>query len=155
MRWKRECTSTPSVGYFTCLSIDTEYKGCTHPNNQLRCFLPKGAYALWLFLLRIFLLLTVICLFVSLQVLEHALHDLYRLLKMTLTVEKEEMVKVHVQLSLDELDSITREFLFPKQTLTKHIYVADAPPNWTWCLVSTVCTGASKKPHPVTGLLKP
>lgn len=56
------------------------------------------------------------------------MQDLYRVLKLTLTSEREEMVKVHVRLALDELDSIMKDFLFPPQTLTKQIYVLDPPP---------------------------
>ena len=59
------------------------------------------------------------------QVLETTLRDVYRLLKLVNVSEREEMVRVHVQLALEELDTIMREQLFPKQTFTKRIRVLD------------------------------
>jgi len=53
------------------------------------------------------------------------LHDLYKLLKMTLKTEKDDKVKDHIVLSLNELDTIMRDCLFPKQTLQKKIRVLD------------------------------
>ncbi|VDI13675.1 Hypothetical predicted protein [Mytilus galloprovincialis] len=58
-----------------------------------------------------------------LQVLESVLRDLYHLLKLTLKTEKEEKVKDHILLSLNELDDIMKDYLFPKQTLKKKIIV--------------------------------
>ncbi|CAC5398768.1 unnamed protein product [Mytilus coruscus] len=58
-----------------------------------------------------------------LQVLESVLRDLYHLLKLTLKTEKEEKVKDHILLSLNELDDIMKDYLFPKQTLKKKITV--------------------------------
>ncbi|XP_063440980.1 transport and Golgi organization protein 6 homolog [Mytilus trossulus] len=58
-----------------------------------------------------------------LQVLESVLRDLYHLLKLTLKTEKEEKVKDHILLSLNELDDIMKDYLFPKQTLQKKITV--------------------------------
>ena len=60
---------------------------------------------------------------VSVQVLDTVLRDLYRLLKLMLVTECEEMVKVHVHLALEELDTISRRLLFPPQTLTKRISI--------------------------------
>ena len=49
--------------------------------------------------------------------------DIYRSLKLTLAVEKDDVVRLHCQLALEELDSITRQYLFPEQTLSKKITV--------------------------------
>ena len=59
--------------------------------------------------------------------LDSALKELYTLLKQSLQVEKEEAVKLHVRLALDELDTIMRTFLFPKQSLQKNIHVLSVP----------------------------
>ena len=59
------------------------------------------------------------------QVLGSLLTEFYRLLKHTLVVDKDDVVKLHVQLALEELDVVARDFMFPKQTLTKRIHVLD------------------------------
>lgn len=61
----------------------------------------------------------------ALQVLEFVMKDLYQLLKSIINLEKEEQVKLHANLALNELDNIMRETLFPKQNLTKKIRVLD------------------------------
>ncbi|KAL3860129.1 hypothetical protein ACJMK2_010294 [Sinanodonta woodiana] len=61
----------------------------------------------------------------ALKVLESVLRDLYQLLKFVMLTEKEEVVKLHVNLALNELDDIMKSFLFPKQTLKKRIRVLD------------------------------
>lgn len=59
------------------------------------------------------------------KVLDSVIKDLYKLLKCSLTVEKEDSVKLHVTLALNELDTIMRELLFPQQKLQKKIKVLD------------------------------
>ena len=55
------------------------------------------------------------------------LRDLYRVLKHSAQTERNETVLLHVQLALDELDQIMRQYLFRQQTLTKRIHVLDPP----------------------------
>ncbi|ESO91002.1 hypothetical protein LOTGIDRAFT_163518 [Lottia gigantea] len=62
----------------------------------------------------------------SFQILGTALKDLYRLLKSVYITESNDIVKTHITLALNELDQIMKEFLFPKQTLTKKIQVLSA-----------------------------
>ncbi|XP_064611997.1 transport and Golgi organization protein 6 homolog [Liolophura sinensis] len=60
----------------------------------------------------------------AMTVLEDVLRDLYRLLNLCRTVEREEGVLVHIDLALAELNGIMRSFLFPNQSLTKKILVS-------------------------------
>lgn len=62
----------------------------------------------------------------ALHVLEFVMKDLYQLLKSIMIVEKEDQVKLHANLALNELSDIMKETLFPKQSLTKKIKVLDA-----------------------------
>lgn len=57
------------------------------------------------------------------------LRDVYRLLKLLRSTEKDDGVLFHVQLAMDELDTIMNDYLFPKQTLTKKIHVLDPMDN--------------------------
>ena len=59
----------------------------------------------------------------SLQVLDSMLKNLYRLLKKLLTTDTDAAVRLHANIALVQLDSVAREFLFPKQTLQKKIQV--------------------------------
>lgn len=59
------------------------------------------------------------------QILDSVLKDVYRLLKHVMQVEKEDGVKLHVHLALNELDDLMKEQLFPKQKLEKKIKVLD------------------------------
>ncbi|XP_061450194.1 transport and Golgi organization protein 6 homolog isoform X2 [Rhineura floridana] len=59
----------------------------------------------------------------AVEVLRDALLDLYRLLKSVVRCELDEVTVLHAQLALEELDSIMRELLFPRQTLEKKIEV--------------------------------
>ena len=62
------------------------------------------------------------------QVLDSVLLDLYRILKHAMGTEQDQTVLLHVQLALDDLDQIMKQYLFPQQTLTKRIHVVDPPP---------------------------
>jgi hypothetical protein len=55
------------------------------------------------------------------------MQNFYRLLKLVGNVEKDDVVRLHVQLAREEIDSFMREFLFPPQNLTKRIHVLDPP----------------------------
>ena len=57
--------------------------------------------------------------------MESIITNLYRLLKRTHTIEKDDVVQLHIQMALDELDRITRDLLFPKETFTKKIRILD------------------------------
>ncbi|KAM9302351.1 transport and Golgi organization protein 6 homolog [Gastrophryne carolinensis] len=57
------------------------------------------------------------------EVLHDVLLDLYRLLKFVVQCESDSVSVLHAQLGLEELDSITRAFLFPPQKLEKKIVV--------------------------------
>ncbi|XP_067905053.1 transport and Golgi organization protein 6 homolog isoform X2 [Heterodontus francisci] len=59
----------------------------------------------------------------TLQVMGDALRDLYRLLKYVIQADEDEVVVLHAQLSLEELDHIVRTFLFPEEKLQKKIVI--------------------------------
>ncbi|XP_071959551.1 transport and Golgi organization protein 6 homolog [Antedon mediterranea] len=59
----------------------------------------------------------------AMSVLESSLLDLYRSLKHILATENDDVVKLHAELALNEMDLFMREYLFPKQTLSKKIVV--------------------------------
>lgn len=61
----------------------------------------------------------------SIKVLEPVIKDVYRCLKMSATVERDDGVRQHISLALAELDTLTRRYLFPPQTLQKKISVLD------------------------------
>ncbi|XP_060077025.1 transport and Golgi organization protein 6 homolog isoform X2 [Ylistrum balloti] len=60
-----------------------------------------------------------------LKVLESAVRDLYRTLRQCMVTEKEDSVKMQITVALNTLDSITREVMFPTQTLEKKIRILD------------------------------
>ena len=51
------------------------------------------------------------------------MRDIYRGLKLALSIEKDDVIRLHCQLALEEIDTVMRDFMFPKQTLTKKITV--------------------------------
>ena len=51
--------------------------------------------------------------------------DLYRLLKLVMTTEKDEKVKLNANLALNELEDIMKGVIFPQQKLEKRIRVLD------------------------------
>lgn len=63
----------------------------------------------------------------ALQVLEPILVPLYRALKRTYQLEKDDVTKLHAQLALQEIDSIVQDFLCPEPNFSKRIFVLDRP----------------------------
>ncbi|XP_071448061.1 transport and Golgi organization protein 6 homolog [Hetaerina americana] len=61
------------------------------------------------------------------KVLENILPELYRTLKSVRSNDPDEVVQLHAQLALEEVDRITMQFLFPPQKLEKKIFVLDPP----------------------------
>ncbi|XP_031563618.1 transport and Golgi organization protein 6 homolog [Actinia tenebrosa] len=59
----------------------------------------------------------------SIQVLSSNLRELYHLLKIVEACDKDETTRIHAQVALGQLDTIMREFLFPKETFSKKIQV--------------------------------
>uniref|UniRef100_A0A8D2JAF0 Transport and golgi organization 6 homolog n=1 Tax=Varanus komodoensis TaxID=61221 RepID=A0A8D2JAF0_VARKO len=59
----------------------------------------------------------------AVEVLRDVLLELYRLLKWVVRCERDEVAVLHAQLALQELDDVTRRFLFPRQSLEKKIQV--------------------------------
>ncbi|NXA82677.1 TNG6 protein, partial [Thryothorus ludovicianus] len=57
------------------------------------------------------------------EVLQDVLRDLYRLLKLVVTAERDAATVLHAQLALEELDTAMRRVLFPPRTLEKKIVV--------------------------------
>ena len=55
--------------------------------------------------------------------LSSTLKDIYQLLKIVESTDADHVTRVHAQAALGELDSITRDYLFPKPSFTKHIQV--------------------------------
>jgi len=64
---------------------------------------------------------------IGLQVLEDVLLDLYRTLKTLYQHEVDDILKIHVQLALEELNKSVVKFLFPQPKLEKRLYVIDPP----------------------------
>ena len=48
---------------------------------------------------------------------------MYQLLKFVELTDAEHMTRGHAQAAVGELDAITRDYLFPKPSFTKHIQV--------------------------------
>ncbi|XP_066983576.1 transport and Golgi organization protein 6 homolog isoform X2 [Macrobrachium rosenbergii] len=65
----------------------------------------------------------------SFSVLKDLIRDLYRVLRLVHARDPDDVVRLHTQLAIEEIDNITKEFLLPKLNLTKRIYVADIPPR--------------------------
>ncbi|XP_046385864.1 transport and Golgi organization protein 6 homolog [Ischnura elegans] len=61
------------------------------------------------------------------KVLETILPELYRTLKSVRSNDPDEVVQLHAQLALEEVDRVTLQFLFPPQKLEKKIFVLDPP----------------------------
>ena len=61
----------------------------------------------------------------SFQVLDSVLLDLYRLLKQVMASEKDEGVRLHAHLALNELEDVMKDAIFPTQKLEKRIRVLD------------------------------
>ena len=59
--------------------------------------------------------------------LDSVLRDFYRLLKRVTTIERDEVVKLHAIMALEELNIVMTQFLFPPQTLEKRIGVTSSP----------------------------
>ncbi|XP_072169436.1 transport and Golgi organization protein 6 homolog [Diadema setosum] len=59
----------------------------------------------------------------AIQVLDAVLRDVYRCLKQARGRTTDEVLLLHTQLALEELDLIMRDYLFPKQTLEKKITI--------------------------------
>ena len=57
--------------------------------------------------------------------LDSVLLDLYRLLKLVMTTEKDEKVRLNANLALNELEDIMKVYVFPQQKLEKRIRVLD------------------------------
>ncbi|GCC16806.1 hypothetical protein chiPu_0020401 [Chiloscyllium punctatum] len=57
------------------------------------------------------------------QILDEVLQDLYRLLKYVNQTDEDEVVVLHAQIALEELDHIVRRFLFPEEKLQKKIVI--------------------------------
>ena len=51
------------------------------------------------------------------------LKELYRLLKHTYTTDANEIVRLHSQLALEELETIMKSYLFPEETLQKSLKI--------------------------------
>ncbi|ROT65785.1 Transmembrane and coiled-coil domain-containing protein 7 [Penaeus vannamei] len=63
------------------------------------------------------------------SVLKDVIRDLYRALRLVYTTDPDDVVRLHAQLAMEEIDTITRAFLLPKLSLSKKIYVTEMPPN--------------------------
>ncbi|GAB6026738.1 transmembrane and coiled-coil domains-containing protein 7 [Chamberlinius hualienensis] len=61
----------------------------------------------------------------AIKVLENVLKEIYGLLKHIYAVDKDDVVKLHVEQAQKELDIICRDFLFPKLELKKNIRVLE------------------------------
>ena len=57
------------------------------------------------------------------------MRNLYRTLKIVAVSDVDEVVRLHAQVALEEVDHIMRQFLQPKLSMTKKIYVTEVPDN--------------------------
>lgn len=57
------------------------------------------------------------------EVLGSTLKEMYQLLKFVESTDNDHVARGHAQIALGELDAVTREYLFPKPSLTKRIQV--------------------------------
>ncbi|XP_078383567.1 transport and Golgi organization protein 6 homolog [Oculina patagonica] len=57
------------------------------------------------------------------EVLSSTLKDIYQLLKIVESTDADHVTRVNAQAALEELDSITRDYLFPKPSFTKRLQV--------------------------------
>ena len=57
------------------------------------------------------------------QVLGSTLKEIYQLLKIVESTDADHVTLVHAQAALGELDTITRDYLFPEPSFTKRIQV--------------------------------
>ena len=57
------------------------------------------------------------------QVLGSTLKEIYQLLKLVESTDNDHVTRGHARIALGELDAVTREYLFPKPSLTKRIQV--------------------------------
>uniref|UniRef100_A0A0N7ZAL9 RNA polymerase II assembly factor Rtp1 C-terminal domain-containing protein n=1 Tax=Scylla olivacea TaxID=85551 RepID=A0A0N7ZAL9_SCYOL len=64
----------------------------------------------------------------AIKVLSDVLRDLYRTLRHLEAHDPDQLVRIHSQLALQEVDSIMRRFFLPSVGLSKRIFVLDAPP---------------------------
>lgn len=64
----------------------------------------------------------------ALNVLQDVLLELYNTLKHVYATDKDDVTRLHAQLALEELNSATLAYIFPRQNLVKQIYVRDPPP---------------------------
>ncbi|XP_076036798.1 transport and golgi organization 6 [Oratosquilla oratoria] len=61
------------------------------------------------------------------RVLREVLRDLYRELRLVNAQDPDDVVRLHAQIAIEEIDSIMRNFLLPKLNLSKKIYVMETP----------------------------
>ncbi|ESN93895.1 hypothetical protein HELRODRAFT_123132, partial [Helobdella robusta] len=59
----------------------------------------------------------------TLRILGDVLAEFYRLLKNVYYIEKDDVVKIHIQHSIEKLNDIMKNFLFPTPTLQKNIFI--------------------------------
>ncbi|MPC20883.1 Transport and Golgi organization protein 6 [Portunus trituberculatus] len=64
----------------------------------------------------------------AIKVLSDVLRDLYRTLRFLEANDSDQVVRIHSQLAIQEVDSIMRRFFMPSSGLSKRIFVLDAPP---------------------------
>ena len=61
----------------------------------------------------------------AVTVLQSELRDVYRELKLLAATEREEVVRAHISLALQEIDNIVRQLFTPDTSLDKKIIVLD------------------------------
>ena len=61
----------------------------------------------------------------AVTVLQSELRDVYRELKLLAATEREEVVRAHISLALQEIDNIVRQLFTPDTSLDKKIVVLD------------------------------
>lgn len=57
------------------------------------------------------------------EVLSSTLKEIYQMLKIVESTDPDDVTRLHAQTALDELNNITREYLFPEPSFTKRIQV--------------------------------
>ncbi|KAG1686328.1 Transport and Golgi organization protein 6 [Nymphon striatum] len=59
----------------------------------------------------------------TLKVLEQDIKDIYRVLKFIHQIDKDDVVRLHAQVALEELNKIMKQMMFPNQNLVKEIKI--------------------------------
>lgn len=81
----------------------------------------------------------------SFQILENEIKDIYSHLKIVYATESDEVLRLHSQLALEEINSIMKELLSAQLPLTKEIRILHHWAFYKKSNISAVCTSTENK----------